>query len=97
MIFKQPEEQYNVAIDWTPALPPGGVIQSAVVHATDQAGGADATGAVLGASVAVVVGNKSLVTVLGGTTGHTYDVQYRVTLVSGEILQENVQMLVQEL
>lgn len=95
---KQPLEKFYQGVDWSEALPEGRTIVVCTVSALDLADGSDATGVILGSSGAAIdsTGSKTSVQLRGGTNHHRYKVTFRATLDDGEILEEDLTVVVED-
>lgn len=93
---KQPAEMYPIGIDFTGKLPSGATLASATVSALSMSDGSNQTGTVLQSSTATIVGTQALIRVLGGTHGIQYQITFRATLSTGDVLEEEVYMYVEE-
>lgn len=94
--FKEPYEQFTVGMDFALALPSGATIASGTCSAQDIADGTDQTTTILVSSTATIVTTIAKVTLKAGTAGHLYNLRFRVTLNTGELLEEDATLSVQE-
>lgn len=93
---KQPAETYVIAVDMSGKLPVGATIASGMVAAFDPSL-ADVSATVLSGTVATIVGDEAQIGVKAGTHGVLYKIRFRLTLTSGDILEEDVVMTVENL
>jgi len=94
--FKQPFEQFPVAIDFAPALPAGTTVSSAVCAVQDLNDGTDQTTAILVSASASISGAIATVTIKAGTAGHLYNLRFRATLNTGSLLEEDATLSCQQ-
>lgn len=94
---KQPNEQYPIGYEFAGKIPASSSLSSAVVSAWDFTANVDVSGTVLQTTTGTITGTQALVRVQGGTGGHNYRITFRVTLNTGDILEEDVIMLVREI
>jgi hypothetical protein len=94
--FKQPFEQFPVAIDFAPALPTGTTVSSCVCAVQDLEDGTDQTAAILVSPTATISGAIASVTIKAGTAGHLYNLRFRATLNTGSILEEDATLSCQQ-
>ena len=96
---KQPSEQYPISLTFgSSSKPAGTVISSATVKAEDMANNNLVSGAILVSTTGTINsdGNKVTVTVKGGVKNKKYKITFVVTLNTGDILEEELIMLVRE-
>lgn len=93
--YKQPDEKYPLAVDFTGRLPTGTTILSGTCTATDEAG-ADASATVLDGAC-TVNGASLQQTMKAGLNGQRYDVRFKATLTPGAlVLEEDLALFVRE-
>lgn len=91
---KQPTEDYDITIESTTAkLPAGRTISSATVAAVEDGGTTDNT--VLASTTVTVSGNDLTFHPQAGTDGKWYRFDVLITLDNGNILEDNVWMIVE--
>jgi hypothetical protein len=93
--FKEPFEQFTVGMDFTLALPPSASVSSGSITVQDMADGTDQTATIAPGAVNIV-GATAQVRIQGGTKGHLYNLRWRVTLNTGELLEEDATLSVQQ-
>ena len=96
---KQPSEQYPISLIFgSSGKPAGTVISTAIVKAEDDSNGNLVSGSILVSTTGIVNsdGNKVTVTVKGGVKNKKYKITFVVTLNTGDILEEELIMLVRE-
>lgn len=89
---KQPSEEYTIAVDFTGRLPTGTALSTGTVAAIDLADDSDVSATVLGSTTATISGTLVKVLVKAGTDGKKYKITFLITLDSGEILEEDLEM-----
>lgn len=94
---KQPGESYTIAIEYLGNLPGTATLSSGTVAAIDVGSGASASGTVLATTTATISGTQSKIKVTAGTAGHEYKITFTNTLSTGEILEDDVFMRVDEI
>jgi hypothetical protein len=94
--FKQPSEQFVVGMDFALALPSGATVSSAVVAVQDMADATDTTTAMLVSATATIATAVAKVTLKAGTAGHVYNMRFRATLSTGDTLEEDATLSVQQ-
>ena len=91
--IKQPAESYVIAIEWLGRLPIGATLSSGTVSAVNMATGlTDNT--VLASTTATISGTQARVKVTGGTTGTDFKVTFLCTFSTGDVLEEDIIMMV---
>lgn len=96
---KQPSEQFPISLTFGPnSKPVGTTISSAVVKAEDMSNNNLVTGAILVSPNGIVNsdGNKITITVRGGVKNKKYKITFTVVLSTGDMLEEELIMLVRE-
>ena len=93
--FKEPWEQFTVGMDFALALPTGTTIASGTLTVQDLADGADQTAAIV-SETPTIAGTVVKVRIHGGTKGHLYNLRWRVTLNTDDLLEENATLSVQQ-
>jgi hypothetical protein len=93
--YKRPAEQYLIYVQFANNLPPGAELASGTVTAYDQ-NNQNVSGSVLGSTSASVSGTQAIVEVKAGNDGDRITIKFVMTMNDGQILQENVIMLVRE-
>jgi hypothetical protein len=78
--YKGQPEVWTLALDCTPALPPGILPADVVVTALDCTDGSDATEVVLTNAITPIAGALAQIVVKEGTPGHAYSLDMQVTL-----------------
>lgn len=92
---KQPGEDFDIAVEFTAAkLPSGRTISSATVSAVDNDGTTDNT--VLASTTVTVSGNDLTFHPQAGVSGKWYRFDILITLDNGNILEDNVWMIVDD-
>lgn len=94
--FKQPFEQFTVGMNFALALPTAATLSSCVVAVQDMADGTDQTTAMLVSPTATIAGAIASVQIKAGTAGHVYNLRFRATLNTGELLEEDASLSVQQ-
>ena len=94
--FKQPFEQFPVAMDFAPALPTGATVSSCVCAVQDLNDGTDQTTTILVSPTATLSGAIATVTIKAGTAGHLYNLRFRATLNTGALLEEDATLSCQQ-
>ena len=94
--FKQPSEQYSIGFEFAGKLPSSTNLSSGTVSAKDLATGTDVSTTILGSTNATIVGTQAMVMVKAGTTGAKYKITFLVLLTNGNVLEEDVQMVVDD-
>jgi hypothetical protein len=97
LFLKQPREVFPVAIDFAGKLPAGTSLSSGTVSAVRHEDGSVQTGVVLQSPTAVISGDLALARVQAGVSGVLYKLTFLVTLNTGDVLEEEVYMKVEEL
>lgn len=92
--IKKPAELYSLSFEYKEKLPPGGVLSSATVSAVDTADGSDKTSTVLVSTSGAVSGTLATFRARAGTAGSSYRITLLATLTSGDILQDEILMIV---
>jgi hypothetical protein len=94
--FKQPSEQFVVGMDFALALPTAATVSSAVCAVLDTTDSTDQTAALLVSSTCTIAGAIAKVTLKAGTAGHLYNLRFRATLNTGDIIEEDATLSVQQ-
>lgn len=94
--FKEPFEVFAIAMDFTLALPVGATVSSGTVSVQDLADGTDQTASIAPGVVTIVGGVTAKVTIQNGVKGHLYNLRFRVTLNTGELLEEDATLSCQQ-
>jgi hypothetical protein len=93
--FKQPYEEFTVGMDFTLALPVGATVSSGTITVLDMLDGSNQTATIAPGAV-TIAGTVAKVLIKAGVTGHLYNLRWRVTLNTGELLEEDATLSCQE-
>lgn len=85
---KQPWEKFTIGMDFALALPPAATISSGTLTVQDTLDGSNTTTAMAPGAV-TIAGAIAKVLIQAGTAGHLYNLRWRVTLNTGELLEED--------
>jgi hypothetical protein len=94
--FKQSAEIFPLGVNLVDILPSGTSISSVALSAIDLADSSDQTATVWESTTGSTSGTQALGRVRAGTHGHKYKLTFRVTLNSGDILEEDITMIVMD-
>ncbi len=93
---KYPTETYPIGVDYKGKAPTGAALISATWAATDMSDLSDVTATIFLSPAASVSGMIAKVRVRNGTMDHQYRLGVTATFDTGDILHDNVYMLVAE-
>ena len=91
---KQPSTTRRLEFDGVKTLILTDTIVSATAAIFDDATGVDVSASMIGTPV--VVGNKIYILVRGGTDGGTYWLRLRITTTLGELIEDDLKILVKQ-
>lgn len=92
--IKQPWEQRQIAVDFADSLVPGDSISS-INSVTAWLDGVNKTDDII-YGTPYVTANKVYVVLMGGISGLTYNVRFRVASTNGDLIEDDLDLTVRE-